>query len=579
MDVVPYITGVYRNKKFNTNRARSGATPLLRGEEENKITGFNIATTENSSLKVTPDKAGAGTAVTMTSLAVSGNDLTFTMPDTANSGYLQLVVNNVKALNNINAYTEYNEEENAKAFDHNTISDDRYTLVWRVTSDDTFKGSKNCNYPAMSKAPNGDTLYASFTNYGQSKTYYTNQFTGTADVTVSTNTGTNNGITTVFYGYDPPENTDISVGADGNVNVFYNANYHNGQSTGWNGTAATSAGGIYVYDPAARATTYNDNSRVQHRLYRFELFTYDDELNQFKNMRVNRTYVSNTAYVNVVYYDRLTNAVKYSYATGGTNTSTNGLPWVTIDGSSDTVDNNGTGFTFAGGWTPKVLTDARYEGVSRTDGTGESIALTATNTGMAVILYMDASTGQLRIARANSRTPNAVTNWKVQGVFASSDENYDTASDYMSCAVDSNGYLHIAFQNTKGQLVYAKSTNAPSDGNTAYTFGSSEVLDDSGMWIDMTMDGTTPYISYLSRVNSYDGMKVAFKDSSFDEDNDGVADTNGGWETMTAPLNAKVTNVRSCIEVNAKAQDANTYKAAVGFCPGADYRAAFFTGK
>ena len=147
----------------------------------------------------------------------------------------------------------------------------------------------------------------------------------------------------------------------------------------------------------------------------------------------------------------------------------------------------------------------------------------------------------------------------------------------MSCAVDSKGYLHIAFQNTKGQLVYAKSTNNPSDGNTAYTFGSSEVLDDSGMWIDMTMDGTTPYISYLSRVNSYDGMKIAFYDSNFDENNDGTP--NGGWETMTAPLDAKVTNVRSCIEVNAKAQDEKNYKAAIGFCPGSDYRAAFFVGK
>lgn len=681
VDVVPYITGVYRNKRFNTNRARSGATPLLRGEEENKITGFNIATTTNSSLKVTPDKAGTGTAVSMTSLAVSGNDLTFTMPNTANSGYLQLVVNNVKALNNINAYTEYNEEENAKAFDHNTISDDRYTLVWRVTSDDTFKGSKNAVYPAMSKNPNDGVLYASFTNYGQSKTYYTNQFTGNTAVGVSTNVGNNganittDGVSTVFNGYDPPEMTDLSVGSDGQVNVFYAANYHGGNDGNWSGTGSTDAGGIYIYDANAGLV---DCSRSSHNIWRSELFTYDNELNQFKNLRINRVVKNNFPYSNVVYYDRLTNAVKFGFVanelsytartnnvaftynasmsiytgtryfrtqstvrdiytttntttnydgnyvmingsyikinrntyytsnntntesyyytldysgkanftsnvytatTSAPNTSNYGMSWVTLDGSYDSVDNGGTGFTFATTWKPFILTDARYSGVSRASGTGESIALTANNNGYAVVLYMDADSGQLRIARANSLTPNAVTNWTVQGVFASSDENYDTASDYMSCAVDSSGYLHIAFQNTKGQLVYAKSTNAPSDGNTAYTFGSSEVLDDSGMWIDMTMDGNTPYISYLSRVNSYDGMKVAFKDSSFDEDNDGIAETDGGWETMTAPLNAKVTNVRTCVEVNAKAQDSNQYKAAIGFCPGADYRAAFFTGK
>jgi hypothetical protein len=191
---------------------------------------------------------------------------------------------------------------------------------------------------------------------------------------------------------------------------------------------------------------------------------------------------------------------------------------------------------------------------------------------------MDAGTGQPRIAFANSRTPNTSSNWTVQGVFASTDDNYDTASDYMSCLVDSQGYLHIAFQNTKGQLVYAKSKNNPSNGTTAYDFSDgSQVLDDSGMYIDMTMNGTTPYISYLSRANSYDGMKIAFKDSNFDENNDGVAE--GGWETMTAALNEKVTTVRTCIEPNAKAYDTNSYTAAVGFCPGLDYRAAFYVGQ
>ena len=87
----------------------------------------------------------------------------------------------------------------------------------------------------------------------------------------------------------------------------------------------------------------------------------------------------------------------------------------------------------------------------------------------------------------------------------------------------------------------------------------------------------TPYISYLSRVNSYDGMKIAFYDANFDENNDGVAE--GGWETLTAAMDAKVTNVRTCIEPKAKANDGTAYTAAIGFCPGLDYRAAFYVGK
>ncbi|MDY5765150.1 MAG: hypothetical protein SPK10_10190, partial [Treponema sp.] len=48
VDVVPYITSVSRNVKYNNNRARSGAIPLLRddttSETGNFITGFNLGT-------------------------------------------------------------------------------------------------------------------------------------------------------------------------------------------------------------------------------------------------------------------------------------------------------------------------------------------------------------------------------------------------------------------------------------------------------------------------------------------------------------------------------------------------------
>ncbi len=681
VDVVPYITGVYRNSSFNTNRARSGAVSLLRGEGSNTITGFNLnggtttGDTPSTSVQIVPDKKATGTAVPMSDTTISGSNLTFTVPAAdSKSGYLHVVVNGVAALNNMNGYVTYNTETNAKAFDHNELTDDRYVHIWRVTQQDTFKGSKNAAYPAMTS--NNGTLYASFTNYGQSKTYYTSSFIGNGTVGVSSNTtGTTDGVTTVFNGYDPPEETDISVDSNGQVNVFYAANYHGGNANQWgdnsegypyNDTDPEHAGGIYVYDSNAVSTYFG---RTSHNAYRFELFTYDNELNQFKNIRINRTYDNTNSknYVNVVYYDKLTGAIKYSYteatnpptytavsntsltftkngqyyttntqfdtglfvkvgdvyypsiyvgSSGGgwtgttyyytiqgytgngfssaryrpasstSNTTSAGLPWVVIDGGSDVTDNNAqvpdhttNTFSFTGGWTPIVLTDARYTtgGVTRSSGTGESVALTANTAGFPVILYMDASTGQPRIAFANSRTPNAVNNWTVQGVFASTDENYATASDYMSCVVDSQGYLHIAFQNTKGQLVYAKSTNAPTDGTTKYTFGASQVLDDSGMWIDMTMNGDVPYISYLSRVNSYDGMKIAYYDANFDEDNDGGID--GGWETLTAAMDAKVTNIRTCIEPNAKANDGNAYTAAIGFSPGSDYRAAFYVGK
>ncbi len=606
VNVAPYIKDVKRNDSFNTLIARSGAYALLRDEEENIITGFNLAGA--SGVTLTSDKDGTADSVAMTSVANTGTDdkaVSFTVASNAKDGYLTVTVNGVKSTNNTNAYIATNTVTTTKLFDRTELTDDVYVHIWRVNKQDTFKGSNNCVYPAMSKNATNNKLYASFTNYGQSKSYFTDSFTGDTAVTVSSDKGpaANNNITTVYYGYDPSEDTDISVDSNGGVNVFFNANYHGGQAysfgngtngVAWNDSAPRNAGGLYVYDTAATATTYNTNNGVAHNFYRFELFTYDDELNQFKNTRVLRTYVNSTAYTNIVYYDRLNSSIKFSYATGGTDTSQYGLSWVVIDGTPDVTDtsrlvpNHQTGsnntFTFAGGWNPFILTDARYEKDEkdkpiRTTGTGESVSLTATTGGLPVVLYMDAQTNQLRIAIANSRAPKTADNWKVQKVFTdTNDPNYATASDYLVCAIDSSNYLHIAFQNIKGQLVYAKSDNNPTNGTTAYTFNDgSQVLDDSGIWIDITMDGTTPYISYLSKINSYDGMKLAYYDTTLDLNNDGTAD--GGWETMTAPLNAKVTNVRSCIEVNAKAFDANTYKAAIGFCPGSDYRAAFYVGK
>ncbi len=599
MDVVPYITEVVRGtddstkpNKFNTNRARSGAVSLRRGDILNKIKGFNL-NGASVSVKITPNKNGSGTAVTMADVT-AGNDITFTVSDSTKSGYLHVEVNSITAMNNVNCYKDYNSETNTKAYDHNTLTDDRYVHIWRVSQQDTFKGSKNAVYPAMARGSDG-TLYASFTNYGQSKTYYTKSFIGTGTVDASNYKGVKsstswmqttysaddsiqtNGVATLFWGYDPPEETAIAVGSNGEVNVFYAANYHGGSANDWNDNSVEDAGGIYVYDTDAKDTQIQSNGTNTKRakMYRSELYTYDDELNQFKNLRIIRS----GNYIYLAYYDRLRGSIKTSVINDSNkpDTSTNGLPWITLDGDSDNVDKAGTGYSFAGGWTPFLNTNYANGVSARTSATGESVAITTNSSGYPVVFYMDAETGCLRIATASKASPTTANDWRVQGVFASTDDNYDTASDYMSCLVDSQGYLHIAFQNTKGQLVYAKSTNNPSNGTTAYTFGSSEVLDDSGMYIDMTMNGTTPYISYLSRVNSYDGMKIAFKDSNFDENNDGVAE--GGWETMTAALNEKVTTVRTCIEPNAKAYDTNSYTAAVGFCPGLDYRAAFYVGQ
>ena len=590
VNVVPYITGVSRNSTYNTNRARSGAVPLLRGEAGNTLTGFNLDGSAPS-LKITENKDGTGSSpVEMEDLTLSSDkkSFTFKVPNTARDGYLHLVVNGVAAVNNINAYTASNTEK-SDTYGTEKHSDDRFVHIWRVSKEDTFKGSKNAIYPAMTKDSNGK-LYASFSNYSKSDVYYSDAFTGNDDVIVA-----GSGTHLVLHVYDPPEETDITVNGT-EVNVLYAANYHNGGAkdwgngtTGfpWNDTGSVNAGGIYLYDKDASVILR------YYKVYRFELFTYDNELQQFKNIRVVRS--GDNIYV--VYYDRLTAAAKFAWVDDSKtpDTSLKALPWCVIDGNTDVTDErcevpdapadapaDQKKFTFVNpdGSTneakPYVLSNFE-DGLSGSNGVWESVDVTVTKDGYPVVVYMDAATGCLRLARSTSKQPTSPDDWKIQKVLDSSDKNGKTASDCVNACIGSDGILHIAFQNTRGQLVYAKSTNTSDNGSTKYAFGASEVLDDSGTSIEMTMDGTAPYITYMFRPNSYDAIRIAYK-TSMDFNNTG---TNvEGWETMTAPLNERATNSRICIETQAKHYNATgTMPVAVGFKTNSDYRAAFYVGK
>ena len=595
---MPYIAGINRNGTYNTNRARSGAIPLLRGEAGNTLTGFNFTTAGSTSLKITENKNGSGSSVAMENLALSGSSFTFEVPDTAKDGYLHLVVNGVAAVNNINAYTASNTEK-SDTYGTAKHSDDRFVHIWRVSEEDTFKGSKNAIYPTMSKGADG-MLYASFSNYSKSSVYYSNAFTGSGTVTAG------DGATRVFTGYDPPEETDITVDGtkvvDGTeVNVFYAANYHGGHDFDWgdnssaefpwNDTDPVHAGGLYLYSKGTSLVPVTTTPNY-FWLYRFELFTYDNELQQFKNIRTVR--FGDNIYV--VYYDRLTGAVKFAWVDDSKKPDTSGqaLPWCVIDGNTDITDtgskvpdapasapSNQKTFTFVSpngsAYASPYVLNGFEDSLSVSSAVWESIALTVTKDGYPVVVYMDAATGSLRLARSTSKQPTLSADWKIQSVLGSSDKNGKNASDYINACIGSDGILHIAFQNTKGQLVYVKSANTSDNGLTKYTFGTSEVLDDSGMYIDMTMNGTTPYITYISRPNSYDAIRIAYK-TSMDFSNTG---TNvNGWETMTAPLDQRAANGRICIETQAK-YFGTTEKmpVAVGFTTGSDYRAAFFVGE
>lgn len=579
VDVVPYITDVKRNGGYMAKRTRSGAYPLLRGETGNTIEGFNL-TAGTVKLTITSDIEGSSTLATMENVVKTGAGITFTVPDTAKDGYLHLRVNGVPAINNTN---KRNLDSNVEAKDSASKfwTDDRFIRIWQDT--DRFGNddlSKNPAYPAMAMSDDG-VLYASYTNYSKHNVYYTK---------------IDEGSTAVFNGYDAPEETTILVTGSGEtpkINVAYMGNYQSsGVEANWN-VRRNLAGGLHLWDDyietSGEASVYDRDANGTFWMTRFELLYHNKQFQQFKNFRLARKDTSNTANIHTAYYDITTMSIHYSVV-NGTMWHYGGQDWeacwVNIDGGvdSDDVGKPGSGSSSITRQTDGdniKLSDSRFEsGLSRTSATGEYVGIDLTkDKHFPVLAYYDSVNQVVKLARANKEVAKYDEScWTIQRVITDpTDPNYTTTNgNYVDLQIDDNGYVHVVFVNGRGELIYVKSTNNPTDGNSPYVFGKSVVIaENSPMNVDITVRETTPYIGYLSSLGSFDGLNTAFFDKSLDLNNDGI--TEGGWETMSAPLSHTVSNNRASVEAH-PSPTTSSWESAHAYYSGGYYRAAYYIG-
>jgi hypothetical protein len=542
IDVVPYVTGIERAAPFATIRSRYGAYPVRQGETGLMINGYNLNT--GGYIRTSANKTGAlGTYTNFTGYTVNGTftRLTVDVPAAAKSGWLRLVVNSTEAINNLNEPTLASNKEvtPSAALDGSTDwTDDRYLHVWTsgnsntsdyfndsVTGDARGDEALTPKYPAMSIDPEDDTLYASWSHYGASRVFY--KAMGNSEPI------------TVFRMYDPPEHTDISLNATGDPAIVYNANYWGGGD--WN---ETDAGGVNVWNPSA--PYQYTSSGVNCYFHRFECLYHDTKLMQFTNQRIVRN--GNRYYI--TWYDTDVSALKYGSRLT-TSTTTGELGIINIDGGQDANNGNET-FVAAG----------------RSASAGEFSAVDVDEQGFPVIAYYDITNQTIKIARTGTATP-AAGNWTLQTVFLGDDPNRQFTGKHISMKIDSSGVMHIVSYNTaNGDLIYIKSTNDPDDG-AAYAFANHSVKIDQigsvGTGLDLTLDGTTPYVSYLdtSRLNSFSGLKMAFYDS-----------VRGDWEYMNVPLVYEVLDSRTSTEH--RRQTGTAWKLAIGYLSADYYRVAYY---
>ncbi|AEF83060.1 hypothetical protein [Leadbettera azotonutricia] len=618
VDIAPYIIDITRVDN-DTIRSKQGWYSFRRGDTL-EISGFNLKASGNTTVSFGGVNGTIAAGATV-------NKVTLTLPEMAagsnrasdtgaKSGEIVLTANvtsgaPVIAVNNRNSNANrWNNQfdQEAEEVDRNQTkmwNDDRYAHLWQSNAINTgvtdsanrgyFVGlqvthggttpvalSERPAYPAMTINPATGVLHGSWSNYAASTIF---------------RSANNVAATETYYLGDPSEDTDIHyakavAGVNGGnsrgVNVVWNANTYTAGSGAW---TVPNSGGVYVYNnQATTGSGYNDT----YSYYLAEALTHHDTLFSLVNQRI----VASGNDIHLSYYDAVNDALHYWHKTSNDNITAanyaNNRSWIVIDGTADNDnaegDVNGRGgpnFDTANQNANRIVAaDAATAGTARVASAGEYSAIDVTSDGRPVIVYTAGNT--LRLAYATAQTTNGPTaaQWKRQVISVP-----NSAYMYVSMRIAQqagNDVLHIsAFKVNTGDLVYIKGTR-PTASTGEFTFEAADILvidslGSVGTWSDISVDSQgNPYISYLdySYMNSNSGMKIAFYDPSLYTTT--ARDFNGkdltGWETLNAPMNFQVRDVRTSIEnVTTPTAIANQFwKAAVGYSSGDKFRIAYF---
>jgi hypothetical protein len=177
-----------------------------------------------------------------------------------------------------------------------------------------------------------------------------------------------------------------------------------------------------------------------------------------------------------------------------------------------------------------------------------------------------------------------VARWTRKEVIPQGDTYYRGSGSYVSMAIDHNDSdkIHLAFYNTtKNTMVYAVGSIGSASTNLGFKTYAVDSGITGGAWTDISVDENHyPWIVYMdsSRSGNYDGARIAYQSTFFDNATSGgsnpigVTDTNNGWEAVQMPADYTVIPDRLNIEAwppskrNNVTLAANTgWNAAVGY--------------
>ena len=581
INVVPYITGLETGNRTksglskNTIRASNGKYSIIKGSTGGFIQakGFNLS---GASVRLVKESQKANaSASTGTGLSIANSTATgFTMDNgLSNSGYIEVFVNGVRAINNINDDTKlYNKEEDTTLLKNKTLTDDRYLRVFDMKQtqisngyypemimdgDDPVFGLIN---PAGYNSSYGKTL--SFLS--QPPLYQTQRIKFNSSSGSIAGEGTQQAQVEYIAGAINWDQFAMAKDASNKYHYIsvYNYNgagmmyaYHSyaeteksynssvggwgsgGGYTGYRGKFAGESGvNALALDSLAYQTSYSTLERYQYP----------------KIIAKGSSDAAEGASIYIAYYDAVENTatkrgIKFrSFKVGDSLTdgsrNMNGTIKSNFAGCTVSVSGTTTGSSYRiwGGYSNPNNSNGRQnvgEGGSRFFDMG------ITSDGHVVIVYFDEAAGRLKLKYSNAAVdgsnPTGTVSWIPSGVTFP-----EYTGTYVSMDIDSHNGIHIAaFDSNDGDLKYFY---LPSYGSSNSDLKSMTVdaAFSVGQWTQIKVRNDKPYIAYYN--NTEAGQRSAIKLA--------VAEgkvVNGGIGTVAAGVDAQgfVTGKWDCMTV------------------------------
>lgn len=608
MDVVPYITKISTTNYSKSGlkdiniRSASGKYSIIKGTTSDFITveGFNLNVSDARIVK--KDRLAALTT------AFTANDITLSPTNKAadyssfkgrnnlsNSGYLEVLVNGVRSLNNINGNNSYGTtknsdgeqltKDNATIKDYENaynrepdyystknvqLTDDRYLLIFDMhtaqTPDktaSTWKDLKNAYYPVM--IMNGDNPVFGYTNGS-----------GGPDHSVGTARGTGAG--SYRSSHAMPQRAEFNGTSGDEVYTEYLI-----KASAWDamGMAVDEGGRYYnvscynrdgsamslIYDRYGElytngngwgaGTGYSNYSgnwsyASKNNAITLDSMNYGGEIllgrYMYPKLIANGNSKTGDANVYMAYYDDGTGEIAFRNFRIGTTTTSYQLAGNTLKDSKNTGYGQYVNFKEAS----SSEEAADYYGTGVAEGRLQAVAkgsryydMAVTSENHVVILYYDEDNSRLKLIYStdavDGSSPTTAVAWTPSSVIFP-----DYVGTYCSMTLDSNNGIHIAaFDAGNADLKYFY---LPSYSSTTLTNLTIDATGSVGHWTGIAICNDAdnpeingkPVISYYNstETGSRESIKLAYPKAAIGSigagvDSDGY--TTGNWEYMTVP--------------------------------------------